>query len=392
MFATLLPKLARHRTRVLAWALTLGSAAAGCAPERHNLVATPSAPPAPVEMPGPAPRNREPIAALELNQSCEGCHAEIADEWTTSYHALAETDPAYQRAFAIEPLPFCRSCHAPEADPFGPVPVAAARVGVGCVTCHVVGEHILAAPNLQSARAAAPHAITRTPEFAAVAACANCHEFAFPDQFIRGSTALMQATVQEHAHSSEKNLPCASCHMPAVGEGPLQHKSHRFAGGHDEQLVKGALRVSADRTTGTAVTFTLVTEGAGHAFPTGDLFRRLEVSAEVTGSDQQVIGSARRYLARHFKTERKMSTHLRSVSSDDRPTGVPISVTLELGAVAVGAGIDWRVTYQRVEHPRSESEHDSVVEAEIEIASGVLPPASDVRETKGAQAHVHSSL
>jgi hypothetical protein len=44
----------------------------------------------------------------------------------------------------------------------------------------------------------------------------------------------------------------------------------------------------------------------------------------------------------------------------------------------------WRVAYQRVEHPRSEAEEDSVLDGEIEIASGTLPPLS-----KGESDHGH---
>jgi hypothetical protein len=32
-------------------------------------------------------------------------------------HRQAHVDPVYQRAFAIKPMAFCQSCHAPEADP-----------------------------------------------------------------------------------------------------------------------------------------------------------------------------------------------------------------------------------------------------------------------------------
>jgi hypothetical protein len=354
---------------------------------------SPMTSPGPITMPGPAPRGRDAESALALNQNCADCHAEIAREWAGSFHALSQNDPAYQRAFALEPLPFCQGCHAPETDPFAPVPEAAAAVGVGCVTCHVVGEHVLAAPKTEFSRPA-PHGLTRAPEFASALACGGCHEFAFPDQVVRGGVELMQSTLQEHAASPEREQSCASCHMPSVGEGAGRHKSHVFAGGHDEALVKGALQVSAERRSDTEVTLLLRPDRVGHAFPTGDLFRRLEVSAEVTGTEYQVLSSSQRYLTRHFKEVRKMSTLLRSVSHDDRPRGEPLEVTLQLGQAAVGAPISWRVAYQRVEHPRSESEHDVVLDGEIELAAGTVS-ANQVPENpnaKGKHEHVQSPL
>src|ERR1700727_480519 len=69
-------------------------------------------------IPFPAPA-RGPVASgrAERNATCEGCHAEIAAEWRASMHHHAFDDPQFARPLAIEPLPFCRGCHAPEADP-----------------------------------------------------------------------------------------------------------------------------------------------------------------------------------------------------------------------------------------------------------------------------------
>ena len=251
------------------------------------------------------------------------------------------------------------------------MPAAAAELGVACVTCHVVGDQVLATNG--PARGAAPHALTRSAELGTSQACAGCHEFAFPDATLRNRPELMQSTLREHALSSARDVPCASCHLPFVGEGSARHRSHAFRGGHDPELVKGAVRVHAERVGANRVRLSLSAQGIGHAFPTGDLFRRLEVSAEATGSDYQVTTSARRYLARHWTEQRKLSTAVRSATHDDRVTASPLELELELDGSAGAQPIAWRVAYQRVEHPRSESERDNGVEGEIELARGVLP-------------------
>jgi hypothetical protein len=146
-----------------------------------------------------------------------------------------------------------------------------------------------------------------------------------------------------------------------------------------------ATRRGADR-----VAFVLQTERVGHAFPTGDLFRRLEVSAEAVGGDYQAVGSTRRYLSRHWSEKQQFTQVVRQVKHDDRATHTPEEVELELRlgpserALAAFLPIAWRVAYQRVEHPRSEAEEDSVLDGEIEIASGTLPPFS-----KGEPGHGH---
>ncbi|MFY0531589.1 multiheme c-type cytochrome [Nannocystis pusilla] len=67
-------------------------------------------------MPGPAPHPAG--VRLELdNDACEACHEVEAAQWRGSQHQTAYTEREFQRALAHEPMPFCRGCHAPEADP-----------------------------------------------------------------------------------------------------------------------------------------------------------------------------------------------------------------------------------------------------------------------------------
>jgi hypothetical protein len=284
----------------------------------------------------------------------------------------------YQRAFALEPLQFCQGCHAPEADVERPVPDAAAKLGVGCVTCHVVAGELLAGPARSDARVAdrpaqaAPHPVVRDARLDGSAACAGCHEFEFPDRTARKLPELMQSTVSEHARSAQRDRACASCHMPTIKPGEASHRSHAFLGGHDSGLVKSAVVVEAERD-GEIARITITPRELGHAFPTGDLFRRLEVSAEAVGPEWQVVASQRRYLTRHWqRVPSPFGILLRRATEDDRPLAAQVLIELPLGAKASNLPIAWRVAYQRVEHPRSDRERDSSVEGEIEIASGRL--------------------
>jgi hypothetical protein len=328
------------------------------------------------ELPGPAPRGRTSEAAAQLNRGCEGCHADIAREWRDSWHARSETDATYQRAFALEPLPFCQACHAPEAAPNLPVPQAAAELGVACVTCHVIGGQVLAASRPDDASKprrddrAAPHPVLRDARLDGSRACSGCHEFEFPDRSARRTPELMQSTVTEHARSAQSDQPCANCHMPLTTKGAAPHRSHAFLGGHDDALVRSAVTVRAERSRDGA-RITLTPRELGHAFPTGDLFRRLEVSAEAIGPEWQVVARERRYLTRHWERQPSpFGVVLRSATRDDRPLREAVTIDLPLGATELA--IAWRVAYQRVEHPRSDDEQDSRIEGEIELGSGTL--------------------
>lgn len=270
----------------------------------------------PAAMPHPAPN---PPARLKLEAGCETCHADIAAEWRSSLHHTSFTDVTFQRAFAEEPDPFCKGCHAPEED---------AALGVGCVTCHVTDGDVLAVPGDRRA----PHALARSGAFAGVAACARCHEFAFPDARLRRTPLAMQRTVSEHGARSDT---CATCHMTRAATGG--HVDHRFAAARDAAFVRSAVSVRARRTPG-GVEVTLTPAAVGHAFPTGDLFRRVRVT----------VGAETRYLARHFESRQERPGAVVKVeTSDDRVLGAPRVVTLPApeGPTRV------EVVYERAEGP-----------------------------------------
>jgi hypothetical protein len=137
-------------------------------------------------------------------------------------------------------------------------------------------------------------------------------------------------------------------------------------------MVRSAADVRATRLDARRVRIVLTPKNAGHAFPTGDLFRRIEVSAEAIGPEWSRLSGAERYLARHFVTERRGTVALRRLASDDRVGSEPRVVELDVGADGAGAPIAWRVAYQRVAHPLGVGSNAAVVEGEIVLGSGIL--------------------
>lgn len=322
----------------------------------------------PAPLPGRPARGR---VTSHSNGSCAGCHAEIADEWQKSLHHQAWVDPIFQKAYAIEPLAFCRRCHAPESDSAAEPNTAAADLGVGCTTCHVENDHIVAARASE-----APHAVFADARLATTAACASCHEFNFPKESGQKISQPMQDTVAEHARSSSRGSACQTCHMPSVGE-VRGHKSHRFSVIGDTKMIRSAASVRAERVSPTSVAVTLAPAGAGHAFPTGDMFRRLEVRASAVGSTAAAPPVA---LARRFEDVPCDDNEVGFQRLEAGDTRVPPPgagpdrrVVLTLPAEARGLPIRYQVVYQRMAVPMARAFQVDDVLDEITVADGTVP-------------------
>jgi hypothetical protein len=256
---------------------------------------------------------------MERNAKCESCHPTIAREWRASLHQQSATDPVYARAFAREPLPFCSGCHDPHAD---------SSLGTACVSCHD----------------------TKTASMRA-RPCADCHEFPFPD-----GTGKMQLTATEHAASVHASRSCVNCHMPVTNG----HASHRFPASRDPTMLRRAASITSSRSSdGVRITFSV--RDVGHALPTGDIFRRLQIEVAVPGED----GSRRRvFLGRKTKL---------GEAHDDRPfVDGAQHAEVRVPIVAPGKPLVWRVLYERVEHPTSVDESEAEIEGCIELAAGTL--------------------
>lgn len=361
------------------WALLLVALPACGAPSAPRPIpfVLPAAVAAAPSSPGPFPRHRAFDAAL-VNARCEACHREIAAEWRASFHRASHVDPVYRRQLAHEPRSFCNGCHAPETTSTELVPEPLGAIGVGCVTCHVVGDRILAAPRREGTAAdGAHHAIVRTAALDE-AACAACHEFAFPDSRADGgrSPLTMQSTLSEHAASKYADRSCAACHMPWVPDAGRGHRSHAFAASRDEASVRGAVVIEDGGLVGDELRLTLRPGVVGHAFPTGDLLRRLALRVEVLDAEGQWRLRAERFLMRRFGFERgsPYQAPRRVLAGDDRvgASGEPIEIRQPVSGLAPGARVRWTLRYERVADPAPATRTGAVVEGAITIAQRIV--------------------
>jgi len=345
---------------VLASALLLGLAlpSHGAARAKRGVART--------VMPGPSQR-AQPADRAAHNHECVACHVEVAVEWNASLHRRSFVDDDIAIAMAREPRPFCRSCHAPEADPEAAPPAELAALGVACVTCHVPTNAelpagaVLAAPTSRRTRES-PHPLVRSKAFATDAACGGCHEFPAP-----GSRDLMmQSTLAEHRASAFADRSCQSCHMPRGDDG---RRAHGFSASRDPAMLRAALHASAWRSAD-EVLVELAPAAVGHAFPTGDLFRRLSVEVGHEDDDGTWIELDVRVLTRHIESRRG---HGRVQVADDRPGASPGPVRVQLSAPGFGERpLGWRVVYERVDMNHPEDEDPRYFDRVI-VAEGHLP-------------------
>lgn len=294
--------------------------------------------PASLSLPGPArPTYTRGDRAAE-DARCVACHGGIARDHERGLHAQAFSDASFQRGYRMEPIAFCRSCHAPESAPRDEPDAFARTRGVACVTCHMPDREILASGDGKRA----PHPVRRVEDFG-TKACVTCHDFAFPGAEARGEKGLMQKTAHEH----DGARTCASCHMPKG--------QHRFAVSREPAMLSAALEVNAARTAD-GVTFLLTPRDVGHAFPTGDLFRRLVLRTKTAR------GTVETPFGRTFRAEGAVRFEVSDVRLR-RPTEVRLPLH---GAVT------WEVVYQRITGVGQTPPFAVELEAEIVLAHGSL--------------------
>lgn len=249
-------------------------------------------------------------------EGCSACHQDYYEEWQTTVHSQAWTDPYFQADWTFEDKEqICRNCHTPldrqqehtvlgfrdreKWDPIlTPNPAfdsALQHEGVTCAACHLRAGKILGPYGL----ATAAHPVTKMDDSNQV--CARCHVVGGErwDTFYRfppcGTLAEIEAGQgMDKGWSGEArvadgdSLQCVECHMPRIERplvpgGPARPaRQHLWRGGHDMAMVKRALTVTlqADPSAPKDVfryQLALTNTGTAHYLPTGTPDRHLTV-------------------------------------------------------------------------------------------------------------------
>ncbi len=259
--------------------------------------------------------------------ACGGCHSAIFAEWSQTRMAKAMVDPIFQTDWqSTGKLYACLYCHAPLAEQrpdiithlaslrplegggtVNPTFDAALQLeGVTCVACHLRdGALVGPIPDVQ-----APHPIRVDPDFAGAAACVGCHQVPEPPlSDLNRPIADTHGEWEAWKAATGRTESCVACHMPAVERpiasgGPVRlGRSHLWHGAWDEATVRAGLDIAI-----LPDASVVLTNRAGHNFPTADPARALSVTvtffAGTLSSGTHALRSETAWIERKVKLPR----------------------------------------------------------------------------------------
>lgn len=265
---------------------------------------------------------------------CGACHQSFYNEWKTTIHSQAWTDPYFQADWKFDgSQQVCKNCHIPldrqqehrvlgfrDKEKWEPIlednPDFNPRLqheGVTCAACHVRDGKVVGVHGI----ADAPHPVRKLGNPNQV--CVRCHVVSGErwDAWWRfppcGTVAEIRETPGAQLNEQEveallklepdrkptgasgeirvpdsDELNCVQCHMPAVkrplveGGEPRLARRHLWRGGHDPAMVRATLDINLAEEKPTATgkrvfALTLTNTGAAHYLPTGTPDRHLTV-------------------------------------------------------------------------------------------------------------------
>ena len=256
---------------------------------------------------------------------CKTCHQDFYDEWATTIHSQAWTDPYFQVDWRFDGSPqICKNCHIPldrqqeftvlgfnDEEIWDPIlepnpdfDSSLQHEGVTCNVCHYRDGKILGVHGISSA----PHPVEKIDNPNRI--CIRCHVVSGErwDTFYKfppcGTVAEIRTTLNK-PYSEEstamsldevRSLDCVGCHMPLVkrplvsGGKIYSTRQHLWRGGHDPEKVKQGLTITFKEAV-TAETdkrvfkLTLGNTGSAHHIPTGTPDRHLTI--QLSARDKQ---------------------------------------------------------------------------------------------------------
>ena len=267
----------------------------------------------------------QPLAGLGARE-CAACHQEFYDEWRTSIHSQAWTDPYFQTDWQFDnSQQICRNCHTPldrqqphlilgfrDKDKWDPVMVPnpdfdpdLQHEGVTCTACHLRDGKIVGVQGIKDA----PHPVRQLNDPNEV--CVRCHVVDGDrwDTFFRFPPCGTVAEIQSSPSAGKTGeltltdiglLGCVQCHMPLVDR-PLVEggkvrpaRQHLWRGGHDPSMVKQGLEVLFEETEKQSADerrfiLTITNVGAAHYIPTGTPDRHLTIELRLLDSEGGVL-------------------------------------------------------------------------------------------------------
>ena len=276
----------------------------------------------------------QPLVGLGASE-CAVCHQAFYDEWRTSIHSQAWTDPYFQTDWQFDgSQQICKNCHIPldrqqehtilgfrDSEKWDPVLAPnpdfdpdLQHEGVTCTACHLRDGKIVGVQGIQDA----PHPVQQLNDPNEV--CVRCHVVDGDrwDTFFRFPPCGTVAEIQSSPSTGKTgeliltdigSLGCVQCHMPLI-ERPLVEggkirpaRRHLWRGGHAPAMVKQGLEVlweEAEKQSADERQFilTITNVGAAHYLPTGTPDRHLTIDLRLLDSEGRVLKEQRHSIKR----------------------------------------------------------------------------------------------
>lgn len=330
----------------------------------------------------------ERISGLRASD-CGVCHRVIQQEWQTTIHSKAWTDPYFIVDWRFDgSQQICRNCHTPldrqqpdtvvgfrDSDKQDPILVKNAdfdkelqHEGVTCAACHLRDGMIEGVIGDTSA----PHPVKKLENANQV--CLRCHVVDGDrwDTFFRFPPCGTVAEIQSASGAAHKSgemtindiasLGCVECHMPAIKrplvEGGVRRntRQHLWRGGHDPDMVKKAFTAEfkQEHLAGTEkrkFTFQITNTGTRHYLPTGTPDRHLTVSLRLLDAKGMIVDEQKHKL--------KRTVMWRPFIVDLWDTRLPLgeqrqySVVYSTNQISSAVAIEAKVRYHLVDESRA---------------------------------------
>ena len=259
-------------------------------------------------------------------KECAACHQEFYNEWQTTIHSKAWTEPYFQTDWKFDRSQHsCRLCHTPldrqqpekvlgyrDTDKWDPIlednpdfDPQLQHEGVTCAACHY-RDGKLEDPNQVCVRC---HIVEgdKWDTFFRFPPCGTVAEIesSLSQSTMNNKTVNRPGLSGEHLVSDSSSLGCVECHMPLkrrslVKGGVIRDtRQHLWRGGHDPAMVKSALTIKfsendlMDKNPSfkgkRLFTLMIMNSGAAHYVPTGTPDRHLTIQLRVLDKNNNVL-------------------------------------------------------------------------------------------------------
>lgn len=215
-------------------------------------------------------------ATYQGAKSCSECHKEIYDQWKTSRHSMATSDPWFHEMkkgvnllyYMMMGKDFCYNCHGPKE----------LNEGVSCEICHGVND-------IRDTEII--HKEKYTPGLRHLKSgqtCGNCHGMRHP---ISGDVIVTTQFEWEKSPAGKEGLDCTDCHMKKRSNGLSFHGfTSRYI---DSSIYEDDIEIRNVSLEFPNLTFVLENKITGHSLLTGGPEAILQLKVEVKNQKSRVL-------------------------------------------------------------------------------------------------------